>query len=112
MQANVSTASVATWLLYEAMLPVRSPLLRRQDENSPGERCCRFVMTVTKGVLLRRHCHFPDVVLALVSFDPCNASALHAARLAVSAISVEPLPRSLAKKQRAVGCKRQRELEE
>lgn len=43
-------------------------------------------MTVTTDFLLRRHCHFPNAVLAVASFDPCNASALHAARLAVTAI--------------------------
>lgn len=71
------------------MLPVRFSLFSAgQDENSPGKGVVGFVMTVTDGVLLRRHCHFPNFVLAVVCFDPCNASALHAARLAVTAISV------------------------
>lgn len=59
-------------------------------------------MTTTTTVLLRRHCHFPIGVLTVQSFGPGYASALHASRITVTAISVLHLPRLLAK--RAVGC--------
>lgn len=60
------------------MLPVRcssADEMKTLPGKGKGGRV--FVMAITNGVLLRRHCYFRLHVVT--SFAPCTASALHAA---------------------------------